>query len=88
MRYQQMADTAASRMVCSKIFMVFLDRMAPAHNCRPAATAAAERLGQQLGRDMQRLQCVAYAGVAGGGGMGPLTADTSVQLQMLLHTFC
>lgn len=44
-----MADTAASRMVCSRMFMVFLDRMAPAHNCRPATAAAAgnsSRIGQ------------------------------------------
>jgi hypothetical protein len=45
MRYQQMADTAASRMVCSRMFMVFLDRMAPAHNCKAADTAAG--LGQR-----------------------------------------
>lgn len=51
-RYQQIADTAASRIVCRRMFIVFLERMAPAHNCRTTIQLAVSQFDlDSAGRD-------------------------------------
>ncbi len=60
------AETQASRMVCNKMFRVFLERIAPAHNCehRQGHTAHSSVRAARFGKGcaakkaVSALQCV------------------------------